>query len=302
MTDPSTASITLQSPKPDVLSRPGRPKRIVITVVIIAVALAIVIGFLSSGVVDWATVGQYLFSGPILQGLLVTIELTLLSMVIGVVLGVVLALLARSRTSAIAAAGKTYIWFFRGTPVLVQLIFWFNLGLVIPVIGFGNFSIATNALITPFVAAVLGLGLNEGAYMSEIIRAGISSVDRGQSEAGLASGMTPGQVMRKVVLPQALRFIVPPTGNQAIGMLKTTSLVSVIAAQDLLTQAQHIYAQNFRIIELLVVASIWYLVLTSIATYFQSRLERRIGEPMLVAAGRRKKPVVLTQPAGEDHS
>jgi polar amino acid transport system permease protein len=273
-------------------------KRTVFTVIVAVILVLVLLVLCNGSFIHWDVVWHYLFSGPILSGLLVTIELTVLSMVVGIVLGVVLALMTGSSTPSVAWAARLYIWFFRGTPVLVQLIFWFNLALVVPRIGSGDWSISTNDLITPFLAAVLGLGLNEGAYMSEIIRAGIASVDRGQLEAGLAVGLTRAASMRKVVLPQALRVIVPPTGNQAIGMLKTTSLVSVIAASDLLTQAQHIYAQNFQVIDLLVVASIWYLVLTTIASVLQSMLERKVAEPLTVRARRRTTRPTL---AAEEH-
>ncbi len=271
-----------------VAKRPGSVKRNIISAVIAVAVLAAVLVVVLSDAISWETVGRYLFSASVLRGLWVTLQLTVLSMVLGVVLGITSALMLRSRTPAFAWLARGYIWFFRGTPVLVQLIFWFNLALIIPMVGIGEWSVSTNALITPFVAALLGLGINEGAYMSEIFRAGIDSVDRGQTEAGLASGMKPGQVMRRVVLPQALIMITPPTGNQAIGMLKTTSLVSVIAAQDLLTSVQRIYAQNYQIIDLLIVASIWYLALTTLATIGQSRLERSFSANRPLAVGTRK--------------
>lgn len=276
------------APLREPMHRLGGTRRLVLSIVLAVVVLAVVAGVLASGAIDWPTVGRYLFSAPVLSGLWVTIQLTVLSMLIGLILGVTSALMLRSRTPAIAWLARAYIWFFRGTPVLVQLIFWFNLALVLPMIGWGSFSISTNDLITPFAAALLGLGINEGAYMSEIFRAGIDAVDKGQTEAGLASGMRPGQVMRRIVLPQALVVITPPTGNQAIGMLKTTSLVSVIAAQDLLTTVQHIYSQNYRIIDLLIVACIWYLLLTTIATLAQSRLERSFTGSGRAAVGTRR--------------
>jgi len=254
----------------------------------VAVLLFLGGSIIFSGAIDWPTVGRYLFSPPVLAGFLVTLELTVLSMTIGVLLGVASALMVRSRIAALAWLGRGSIWFFRGTPVLVQLIFWFNLSLMFPELGIGEWTMPTNDVITPFMAALLGLGVNEGAYMSEIFRSGIESVDRGQTEAGLASGMRPGQVMARVVLPQALRVITPPTGNQAIGMLKTTSLVSVIAAQDLLTKVQHIYATNYQVIDLLIVACFWYLLATTLATIGQSRLERSFAGSNKSAVGTRR--------------
>jgi len=172
---------------------------------------------------------------------------------------------------------SAYIWVLRGTPVLVQLIFWYNMALIFPRIGIGSFSLNTNHVITTFGAAILALGLNEGAYMAEIVRAGFLSVARGQMDAALATGLTRRQAMRYIIIPQSLRVIIPPTGNQTIGMLKTTSLASVIAAQDLLTVTENIYAKTFLVIELLIVASIWYLVGTTIASIGQYFIERKFG-------------------------
>ncbi len=275
-------------PAKDRIQRPGKLGRILLSLLITVVVVFVVVEVVISGAIKWDTVWKYLFAPPVLAGFLVTLELTVLSMVIGILLGVSAALMVRSRIRAVAWLGKGYIWLFRGTPVLVQLIFWFNLSLVVPRVGLGDWSISTNDLISPFMAALLGLGINEGAYMAEIFRAGIDSVDKGQTEGGLASGMTPGQVMRKIILPQAMVVIIPPTGNQAIGMLKTTSLVSVIAANDLLTQVQHIYAVNYQVIDLLIVACFWYLLATTIATWGQSKLERRFSGGNPAAVGTRR--------------
>ncbi|WP_159499026.1 amino acid ABC transporter permease [Microbacterium sp. 18062] len=302
ITEPRTTAV----PPRLVLKQQGGIRRAALSVAIVVVVTVAVGGVLFSGAISWPTVWRYLFAPPVLSGLWVTIQLTVLAMVLGVALGIASALMLRSRTPAVAWLARAYIWFFRGTPVLVQLIFWFNLSLILPTIGWGDGAISTNALITPFIAALLGLGINEGAYMSEIFRAGIDSVDRGQTEAGLASGMTPAQVMRRIVLPQALMVITPPTGNQAIGMLKTTSLVSVIAAQDLLTSVQRIYATNYQIIDLLIVACIWYLLLTTIATIGQSRLERSFTSGQRAAVGtrrwRRSRVELPTIPFGKDLS
>jgi polar amino acid transport system permease protein len=165
----------------------------------------------------------------------------------------------------------------------VQLLFWNFIAALYPKIGIGIpfgpefFSIDANKAITPFVAAILGLGLNEGAYMSEIVRAGILSVDEGQTDAAHALGMTRLQAMRRIVLPQAMRIIIPPTGNETISMLKTSSLVSVIAYTELLYTVQLIYAQNYKQIPLLLVASLWYLLVTTLLSIGQYYLERRFG-------------------------
>jgi len=180
-------------------------------------------------------------------------------------------------------ASLTYVWFFRGTPVLVQLLFIFNISALLPRLSLGIpwgpefVSGSANSFVTAFVAALLGLGLNEGAYMAEIVRGGILSVDHGQSEAAAALGMRRSLAMRLVVLPQAMRVIIPPTGNEIIGMLKTTSIVSVIALPELLCSTQIIYARTYQVIPLLIVACIWYLIMTSILTVIQVRLERRFA-------------------------
>ena len=211
-------------------------------------------------------------------GLIFTIPLTLLSFIFGLALALLTALVRLFAPVWLSSIARFYVWIFRGTPLLVQLIFWFNIALVFPVVGIGPWQVSINSLVTPFAAALLGLGLNEAAYMAEIVRAGIKSVDSGQSEAAVSVGLNRRQVMNSVILPQALKVIIPPTANQTIGMLKNTSLVSVIGAQELLTKTEDIYARNFQVIELLIVASLWYLVLTTVASAFQFWLERRFGD------------------------
>ncbi|MFJ6560107.1 amino acid ABC transporter permease [Streptomyces sp. NPDC091412] len=227
----------------------------------------------------WDVVNTYLRDVSIGRGLAVTLELTAICMVLGVVLGIVLAVMRLSVNPVVRSAAFLYVSFFRGTPVLVQLLFWYNLAALYPTLTFGipGLSLDANRLITPLVAAVLGLGLNEAAYMSEIVRAGILSVDHGQAEAAGALGLTRMQTMRRVILPQAMRVIIPPTGNETIGMLKTTALVSVLAVPDLLYSAQILYSRNFQTIPLLIVASIWYMVVTSVLTIGQFYVERRFA-------------------------
>jgi polar amino acid transport system permease protein len=227
--------------------------------------------------INWSAIPQYLFDETILEGIKLTILFTVLSMVISVVAGAILAVMRLSKNPVLSGFASFYIWFFRGTPLLVQIIFWFNIQLFIPSMDILSYHIDTNAIVTAFVAALLALSLNETAYMAEIIRGGLLAVDSGQNEAAMALGYTPMRAMTKIVFPQALRVIIPPIGNQTISMLKTTSLVSVVAAQDLLTRAQNIYARNFLIIELLIVASIWYLVMTTVASSIQYFIERRLG-------------------------
>ena len=225
----------------------------------------------------WDVVWLYLRDISIWNGLLTTLALTGICMGIGIVLAVLLAVMRLSANPVVRGFAFAYVSFFRGTPVLVQLLFWFNLAALYPDITFGlpGVHLNANSLITPFVAAVLGLGLNEAAYMSEIVRAGILSVDHGQSEAAGALGLSRGLTLRRVVLPQAMRVIVPPTGNETIGMLKTTALVSVLAVHDLLYSSQIIYAKNFQTIPLLIVASLWYLAVTTVLGIGQYYLERR---------------------------
>ncbi|NKM88629.1 ABC transporter permease subunit [Rhizobium laguerreae] len=247
-----------------------------------AVVLITAVGFLgtmvlSSPNVAWSSIPLYLFDRTILEGIKLTILFTVLSMGISVIAGAVLAMMRLSANPVINGFAGLYVWFFRGTPLLVQIIFWFNIQLFIPSIDIGPLHLETNAIITAFAAALLALSLNEAAYIAEIMRGGLLAVDDGQREAAVALGYTPAQTMLRIIFPQALRVIIPPIGNQTISMLKTTSLVSVVAAQDLLTRVQNIYAKNFLIIELLIVASIWYLVMTTVASVLQYLIERRLG-------------------------
>ncbi|MEU9706700.1 amino acid ABC transporter permease [Streptomyces sp. NPDC047981] len=232
----------------------------------------------------WDVIGTYLFSGPVLDGLVLTLWLTAVSMAIGILLGIVLAVMRSSDNFVISGLAAGYIWFFRGVPLLVLLVFFYNLAALFPTIGvgipgiFSFVDLNTNALITPVFAAIIGLGLNEAAFMSEIVRAGMRSVDRGQVEAARALGMSPNLVMRRIVMPQAMRLIIPPTANEIVNMLKTTSLVSVLAVADLMYSVQQIYASNFQTIPLLLVASFWYLVLTSVLSVGQYFLEKRYSK------------------------
>jgi polar amino acid transport system permease protein len=269
----------------DIRAVPVRhPGRWVVAVVVAFLLVVIVNSVATNPRFGWGTVGHYLFSSRILHGLLVTLELTVVSMAIGIVLGIILAVMRLSPNPLVAGASGFYIWFFRGTPVLVQILFWSFISALYPRISlgvpFGGPEFVhgnANSIITPFLAAILALGLNEAAYMAEIVRAGIISVDEGQNDAASALGMTRLQTMRRIVLPQAMRVIIPPTGNETISMLKTTSLVSVIAYPELLYSAQLIYAVNYLQIPLLLTASIWYLVVTTILSIGQYYIERHYG-------------------------
>jgi polar amino acid transport system permease protein len=274
-----------ERPPDEIKAIPVRhPGRWVATVLIAALLAVIAYSLATTTGYRWDIVGQYFTSQRVLNGLVATLYLTALAMGVGVLLGIVLAVMRLSPNPLVSGASWVYIWFFRGTPVLVQLLFWNNIAALYPTITLGVpfggptlFSGSANTFITPLIAAILGLGLNEGAYMAEIVRAGIISVDSGQTEAAQALGMTRLQTMRRIVLPQAMRVIIPPTGNETISMLKTTSLVSVLAFSELLYSVQLIYAVNFLVIPLLLVASIWYLIATSVLTVIQYYIERRFS-------------------------
>jgi polar amino acid transport system permease protein len=244
-----------------------------------AILVIVLLGwFLSrSQNVLWGEIPGYLVDPRILRGVVLTLELTLGAMVFGVVAGGVLAAMATSANLVLKAIAAAFVWWFRGVPLLVQVFFWYNIALFVPTIGSGDYAISVNDLVTPAVAGFLALGLHEAANMSEIIRAGLRSVGQGQREAAQSLGLSPLQTLWKVVMPQAVRLVIPPTGNQAIGMLKASAIVSVIGMKDLLTMAQQIYAANFMVIELLFVASIWYLALTTVASIGQHYLEKHLA-------------------------
>ncbi|HKU11225.1 amino acid ABC transporter permease [Sinomonas sp.] len=264
----------------------------ILTAFVLVFALGIVQMLVTNPNLEWNVVFAWFFSQSIVVGLLRTLELTALSMLFGILLGMLTAVMRLSPIRILSSVAWFYTWFFRGTPLLVQLIFWYNLAALFPVIGIGIpltgpmlWTGNANQIVTPFMAALLGLALNEGAYMSEIVRGGILSVDQGQHEAAVALGMRSGRAMRRVILPQAMRVIVPPTGNQVIGMLKSTSLVSVTSMPELLYSAQLVYNRTFQTIPLLIVASIWYLIVTSVLSIIQYYIERHYAK-----GGRRALP------------
>jgi polar amino acid transport system permease protein len=247
----------------------------VAAVVIVGLLLLLVRAVAANDSIQWDKISSRIFFDSILSGLVTTVWLTIAAMVLGVIGGVLLAVMRLSDNPVLRAVAGGFVWLFRGTPVLVQILIFFNLALFFPRLGFGSVSVSTNDLITPFTAALLALALNEAAYMAEIVRGGILAVDNGQREAAEALGMSGTLVLRRIILPQAMRVIIPPSGNELVTLLKTTSLVAVIGAGDLLTQAQQIGATDFTRLEMLLVASFWYLVLTTIASYGQMLLERR---------------------------
>src|SRR5664280_2865543 len=240
---------------------------------VLALVVALAVSIWQNPHIDHAAIAQYQFAPAILKGLRLTIALALLAAVIGTVLGVVLAVMRLSQSPVLRLGSGLYTWLLRGTPLLVQILIWGNLALLFQHLG----PFDTNAVLTPFVASVVALGLNEAAYMAEVVRAGILAVDRGQIDASLALGMSRSLAMRRIILPQAMRVIIPPAANQFVSLLKATSLVSVIAGGDLLTAAENISSANLKTIELMLVATFWYLVLTTITSVGQYIVERRLA-------------------------
>ncbi|MFC3721973.1 amino acid ABC transporter permease [Neoaquamicrobium sediminum] len=250
-----------------------------ITMVVISVA-AILYSVFTNKEFQWPIVGHYMLNPIILRGLATTITLTVAVMIIAVIIGTIAALMMLSPSRLLSVPARVFVWLFRGAPALVQLILWYNLSIVFKTItlwlpGVGTiFSVQTNDVMTPMTAAIVALSLHEAGYMAEIVRSGLNSVVRGQTEAALSLGMRPALSIRRIVLPQAMRLIIPPTGNEAINLLKTTSLVSIIAVGDLLYSAQAIYARTFETLPLLIVVTIWYLITVSVMSFGQYHLER----------------------------
>lgn len=269
----------------DIAAAHRRPSlwRLIAGLIIVVVALQFAIFLVTNQRFDWPIVWEYLFAPSVMQGLMMTLLLTLIAMVIGSVLGTLVAAGQLSEFWLLRVVCQLYVGIFRGVPPLVQLIFWYNLAYLLPKIVMGVpfgpelFAWDTNDLISPFTAAVIGLSLHEGAYMAEIVRSGILSVDPGQKDAAKAMGFSDRQTFMRVVLPQSMRVIIPPTGSQVISQLKGTSLVSVIAMGDLLRSVQIIYNTNYKVVPLLLVAVIWYLVVVTLLTLVQRRVERRFS-------------------------
>ncbi|MGV9456588.1 amino acid ABC transporter permease [Streptomyces sp. NPDC003635] len=288
--------VELKTPRDTAAPAPGRAAETLVVVpvrnygrwVAAVAALAALVGLAGSLAKNenlrWDIVGDYLFADLIFDGLFTTLWLTAAAMVLGLALGTLIAVMRLSPSPVLYGLATFFVWIFRGTPLLVQIIFWGYAAALykyvkigVPFTDITFFQAETNSLLTPAVAALLALGLNEAAYASEIVRAGIQSVDPGQTEAAHSLGMRPALTMRRIVLPQAMRVIIPPMGNETINMLKMTALVSVISAHDLMSNIQDVYAQNYQVIPMLVVASLWYLALVTLLGIPQSWLERRYG-------------------------
>lgn len=320
--DPVSGGTTVSSPSRSTRSTPPPgvgemevvPRRYwgrwIAAALIVLFLLPIVQGFITSENMRWDVVADHLFAPAILEGLRMTVLLTIVAMAVGIVLGIALALMRASANPVLSTLSIAFIYVFRGIPLLVQLLFWYFLAAVFPVISIGIpfgptfLALDTNILIGQFAAAILGLGLSEAAYFCEIFRGGVLGVGRGQVDAGTALGMKPFQIFRRIILPQAMRIIVPATGNQFIGMLKTTSLVLVIALPELLTTIQGIYSRNLLQIPLLTVACFWYLLATGVLSAIQHFVERHYAKgawerPRSRRRRSAKQPPVATVPGQE---
>ncbi|MEI8080456.1 MAG: amino acid ABC transporter permease [Actinomycetes bacterium] len=281
--------MTVEEPQEQGRERPAPIKAVPVRhpgrwvgIAIIAVIFAMLVNsILTNPNWNWELIGKWIFSEQILKGVGITLLLTVLSMVLGLVLGIIIAVMRLSANPVLSGSAWVFTWVFRGTPVYVQLFLWGTIMVLYPMVSLGIpfgpefVTFDTRWLIPAFVAALLGLGLNEAAYMAEIVRAGIISVDEGQTEAATAVGMNKMQTLRKIILPQAMRVIIPPTGNETISMLKTTSLVVVIpVTSELLFQAQIIGNRLFEPFPMAVMASLWYLALSSVLMVGQYYVER----------------------------
>lgn len=249
-----------------------------LAVAAILVVLGLIARAFAAGQIEWPYVARFLTVPVIVNGIVNTMVMAVLAMALGIALGVLIAIMRLSPNPVLRTVASGYTWLFRGTPLILQLLLWFNLALVFPTIGIpGIWSGRAVDIMTPFLAALLGLGINQGAYTSEVMRAGMLSVDTGQYEAAAAIGMSRMRAMRRIILPQAMRVVIPPLGNEFIGMVKSTSLASVIQYPEVLHAAENIYYANSRVIELLIVAGLWYLLIVSILTPLQMLLERHFS-------------------------
>ncbi|MER7884880.1 amino acid ABC transporter permease [Streptomyces fimicarius] len=273
---PSSSSASSPAPAKDAadavprivpVRRTGRWAAAVVVLVLLALALNSVV---RNDAFQWDVALSYFATVPVLRGLWLTLWLTAVVMVLGFALGALLAVLRLSGNPVLQAVSWGYVWLFRSTPILVQLLFWFNIGALYPQI----LGVSTVSLLGPVTIAVIGLTLHEAAYAAEVVRGGILSVERGQVEAAQSLGLGPWRRFRRIVLPQAMRSIVPPAGNMLIGTLKGTSIVSIIAVQDLLYSVQLVYHRTYQVIPLLLVATVWYALVTTLLSIGQRSVER----------------------------
>lgn len=256
-----------------------RPSVWLSAAIVAVLAVLLVVSLVTNQNYRWDVVGKYLFDSRILSGVGWTLLLTVGAMALGIIMAVTMAIMRMGTNPILRGVSWAYIWFFRGTPIYTQLVFWGLIGTLYPKIGIGDWSISTQDIYNAAFAAILGLGLNEGAYLAEIVRGGLQSVDKGQWEAANALGMKRSTTLRRIVIPQAMRVIVPPTGNETISMLKTTSLVLAVPfALELTFVSNALGNKEFLPIPLLLVAAIWYLAITSILMVGQSRIEAYYGK------------------------
>ncbi len=285
------ASETTPKPQPFYESEPiqaiklKHPGRIVLAAVLVVLAAMFIFDAANREAFNWPEVGKYLFDTRIVAAAGYTLQLTVYSMIIAIVLGVTLAVMRLSPNPVVKSVAWVYLWIFRGTPVYVQLTFWGLFAVIYPTLSIGLpfmdpfFEFDTKTLMTAFTLAIIGLALNEAAYMAEIVRAGLLSVDKGQDEAAEALGLGWWHTMTRVVLPQAMRVMIPPTGYEVISMLKTTSLVNAVPfTLELFTKQKDIAAVTYNPVPMLIVASIWYLAVTSILMVGQYYLERHFAK------------------------
>lgn len=268
----------------DTVVKLKHPWRWVSAILLLLVGGLFVYSLVSSPNINHDIVAKYLFNSKVMSAALLTVILTVVAMTIGTVLAVIFAVMRLSTNPILKAIAVLYVGFFRGTPLLLQIVFWGYLGIIYPTIQVGIpftdiiwFEEKTSLVLTSMVAGIIALSLNEGAYAAEIVRAGILSVDAGQTEAAKSLGMSSGYTLRRIVLPQAMRVIIPPMGNEFISMLKSTSLLQVVAVMELYARTSQISSQNLAQVELLVVAGFWYLVMTTILSWPQSYLEKKYG-------------------------
>ncbi|GAA2131891.1 amino acid ABC transporter permease [Kitasatospora kazusensis] len=275
----------LSPPRPPLPAEPRivprrRPGRLAASALALLVSAMVLNSVVRNRAFQWDVVGRYLTTASIAHGLLLTLWLTAAVMVLGFLLGTLFAVMRLSGNPVLRVLSWGYVWIFRSTPILVQLLFWFNIGALYPTLGLGIpfgpefLTVRTVNLFGPTLTAVIGLTLHEAAYAAEVVRGGILSVDQGQLEAAQSLGLRRARVLRRIVVPQAMRSIVPTAGNMLIGTLKGTSIVSVLAVQDLLYSAQVIYNQTYQVVPLLLVATLWYVAVTSVLSVGQYYLER----------------------------
>jgi polar amino acid transport system permease protein len=275
---------TVTTPQHELLSlkrlKRRQPGLIALNVFVIVVLAALLTSVTTNARFEWGTVATYFFEFRILNGIGITLFMTFTVMVIAIGLGTVVAILRMSSARVVSGVAGAFIWIFRSIPMLVLLLFAYNLAALYPTIG----GLDTNKVITPLSAALVALSLHQAAYVAELVRAGLLSIAQGQHEAAAALGLSNERAFFRIILPQAMRVIVPPMGNEVISLLKATSLVSVISLSDLLYSVQLIYAKNYQTIPLLIVACLWYMIITGALTMIQQALERRLSKQHRAAA------------------